>query len=163
MRGSEQNKLPDALATASVETIAGRMAKIIRELKPDVVVTHDAGGDYGHPDHIATHKATGEALYAAGDPAQYPEAGAVFRPSKLYFGVRPRQFMKLLVKLMPMFGQNPHHFGRNKDIDITKTTDVDYPFMQVYVRPNRPVRFVSEPQLVMPARVAAAPQRTAVF
>ena len=73
MRGSEQNKVPDALATASVETIARRMAKIIRELKPDVVVTHDAGGDYGHPDHIATHNATGEALYAAGDPAQYPE------------------------------------------------------------------------------------------
>jgi hypothetical protein len=71
--------------------------------------------------------------------------------------------MKLLVKLMPMFGQNPHHFGRNKDIDLTKTTDVDYPFMQLHVRPNRPVRFVSEPQLVMPARVAAAPQRTAVF
>jgi len=44
--------------------------------------------------------------------------------------------MKLLVKLMPLFGQNPHHFGRNKDIDITKTTDVDYPFHAV-IRPTK--------------------------
>ncbi len=44
MQGSEQNKHPDALAMALTEEVTGRMVKIIRELKPDVVLTHDAGG-----------------------------------------------------------------------------------------------------------------------
>ena len=44
MQGSQDNKLPDALAMAPVEEVAGRMVKIIREIKPLVVVTHDAGG-----------------------------------------------------------------------------------------------------------------------
>ena len=62
MRGSEQNKHPDALAMAPIEEVAGRMVKIIRELKPDVVLTHDAGGGYGHPDHIATHNADRQSI-----------------------------------------------------------------------------------------------------
>jgi N-acetyl-1-D-myo-inositol-2-amino-2-deoxy-alpha-D-glucopyranoside deacetylase/mycothiol S-conjugate amidase len=127
MRGSESNKLPDALAMAPLEEVAGRMVKIIRELKPDVVLTHDAGGGYGHPDHIATHDATIKAFYAAGDPAQYPESGPAFQPRKLYFSVRPRGLSKMMVKLMPLFGKDPRHFGRNGDIDLTRIVSVKYP------------------------------------
>ena len=136
MRGSQSNKHPNCLAMAPLEEVSGKMVKIIRELKPDVIVTHDAGGDYGHPDHIATHNATVRAFYAANNPAQYPEAGEVFCPSKLYFETRPRRFMRLMIKLMPLFGQNPHHFGRNKDIDLTKTTTMEYPVHAV-IRPTK--------------------------
>ncbi len=131
MQGAEQNKHPDALAMAPLEEVTGRMVKIIRELKPDVVLTHDAGGGYGHPDHIATHNAAVKAFYAAGDPAQYPSAGAVFHPHKLYFGVHPFKGMKFLVRMMPLFGQDPHHFGRNKDVDLTRMTGADYPIHAV--------------------------------
>lgn len=127
MTGSENNKHPDCLALAPLYEVAGRIVKTIRELKPDVVITHDAGGGYGHPDHIATHNATVKAFYAAADPAQYPEAGPVFQPRKLYFIVRPRGLTKIMVRLMPLFGQNPHHFGRNKDIDLTLMAAVEYP------------------------------------
>ena len=139
MRGSEQNKHPDALAMAPIEEVAERMVKIIRELKPDVVLTHDAGGGYGHPDHIATHNATIKAFYAASDPAQYPKAGPLFQPRKLYFGVRPRGITKMMVKLMPLFGQNPHRFGRNKDIDLTRMVGVEYPVHAV-IRPTKQAR-----------------------
>jgi N-acetyl-1-D-myo-inositol-2-amino-2-deoxy-alpha-D-glucopyranoside deacetylase/mycothiol S-conjugate amidase len=127
MYGSESNKLPDALAMAPIEEVAGRMVKVIRELKPDVVITHDAGGGYGHPDHIATHDATVKAFYAAGDPAQYPESGPAFQPGKLYFSVRPRGLTKTMVGLMPLFGQDPRHFGRNRDIDLVEMNNVEYP------------------------------------
>ncbi len=127
MQGSQDNKHPDALAMAPIEEVAGRMVKILRELKPDVVITHEPGAGYGHPDHIATHNATVKAFYAASDPTQYSEAGPVFQPRKLYFGVRPHGFIKMMVKLMPLFGQNPHRFGRNKDIDLTGMIDVEYP------------------------------------
>ena len=33
-----------------------------------------------------------------------------------------------MIKLMALFGHDPHHFGRNKDVDITKTMGVEYPF-----------------------------------
>lgn len=127
MPGAEDNKHPDSMAMAPVEEAAGRAVKIIREVRPDVVITHDAGGGYGHPDHIATHNAVVKAFHAAGDPAQYPEAGPLFQPGKLYFGVRPRRLMRIMVKLMPLFGQDPHHFGRNGDVDLTRITSADYP------------------------------------
>jgi len=127
MRGSENNNHPDALAMAPVEEVTERIVKILREIKPDVVITHDAGGGYGHPDHVATHNATVKAFHAAGDASQYPEAGPAFQPGKLYFGVRPRKLMRLMIKLMPLFGQNPRRFGRNRDIDLTRTANFEYP------------------------------------
>jgi len=44
-----------------------------------------------------------------------------------------------MVKLMPLFGQDPHHFGRNRDVDITKTMGVEYPFHAV-IRPTKQAR-----------------------
>ncbi len=127
MPGSPDNKNPRALAAAPVEQVAEKVVRIIRELRPEVVLTHDAGGGYGHPDHIAVHNAVVKAFYAANDVKQYPQAGPVFQPAKLYFATRPRGMMKLMVRLMPFFGRDPHHFGRNRDIDLTKMLDEDYP------------------------------------
>ena len=127
MAGSETNKHPECLCVAPLEEVTGRVVKLMRELKPDVVITHDAGGGYGHPDHISTHKAVVKAFYAAADPKQYPAAGPAFQPGKLYFGVRPRGTMRLMIKLMPLWGQDPKHFGRNKDIDLTRANGTQYP------------------------------------
>ncbi|MFC2035974.1 PIG-L deacetylase family protein [Chloroflexota bacterium] len=127
MQGSGDNKHPDSLVMAPVEEVVGRAIKIIRDIKPDVVITHNSDGGYGHPDHIATHNAIVKAFFAAGDSTQYPEAGPVFVPRKLYFGVRSRKIMKIIIRLMPLFGQDPHHFGRNGDVDLTKITGVEYP------------------------------------
>lgn len=137
MSGSPGNNHANALAATPVEEVAGRIVKVIRELKPDVVVTHDAGGGYGHPDHIATHNAAVKAFYAAGDPKQYPEAGLPFKPHKLYFAVRPYGYLKFMVRLMPLFGQDPHRFGRNKDVDLTKIVGAEYPV-------NAVIRFSKE-------------------
>ena len=127
MRGSPDNNHPGALAAAPIEQVAGKMVKLIRQIRPQVVISHDAGGGYGHPDHIAVHNAVEIAFHSAGDQAKYPEDGPAFQPEKLYFAVRPRGLMKLMIKVMPLFGQNPKRFGRNKDIDLTKMTGEDYP------------------------------------
>lgn len=142
MPGSPDNDHPDAMTQTTVEEAAGRVVKILREIKPDVVITHDAGGGYGHPDHVATHQAVVKAFYAAGDPEQYPEAGPAFKPAKLYYVVRPHKLMRFMIRMMPLFGQDPHHFGRNKDIDLTKTTEIDYPVHAVirYTKKAREMR-----------------------
>jgi N-acetyl-1-D-myo-inositol-2-amino-2-deoxy-alpha-D-glucopyranoside deacetylase len=139
MRGSEDNKHPDCLAMAPIEEVIGRIVRIMRDMKPDVVITHDPSADYGHPDHVATHNATVKAFHAAGNASLYPEVGPPFQPRKLFFGVRPHGTMKVMVKLMPLLGQDPHHFGRNKDIDLTRMVDVEYPINAVIKLSKREV------------------------
>ncbi|MFC1910063.1 PIG-L deacetylase family protein [Chloroflexota bacterium] len=140
MPGSAENKHPDSLAAAPVDKVAAQAVKIMRQIRPDVVITHDAQGGYGHPDHIATHNAVLHAFHDAGNLQCYPEAGEPFQPQKLYFSVRSLKIIKIMAKLMPLLGQDSHHFGRNKDIDITKMIGVEYPVDAVIRLSRKSVR-----------------------
>jgi LmbE family N-acetylglucosaminyl deacetylase len=133
MQGSEDNKNPAALVNAPLDEAAGRMVKILRELRPQVVITHDPSGGYNHPDHIATYQLTLKAFTAAGDKALYPQFGAPYQPQKLYYGVRSHRVLKVMIKIMSLFGRNVHKFGRNHDIDLTKIVEHEYP-IHAYVR-----------------------------
>jgi N-acetyl-1-D-myo-inositol-2-amino-2-deoxy-alpha-D-glucopyranoside deacetylase len=133
MPGDPDNRNPGALINAPIEQVTERLVKIIRKLRPDVVITHDPSGGYQHPDHISVHKAALKAFYASGDPHKFPQDGPAFQPAKLYFGVRSYRVMKVMLKLMPLFGQDPHKFGRNKDIDLTRIVDTEYP-IHAFVR-----------------------------
>ncbi len=91
MAGTPENEHPSAFCRAGLEEATGRLVRIIRELRPQVVVTYDEKGGYGHPDHVMTHRVAVSAFEAAGDAARYPEAGlAPWRPSKLYYTALPR-------------------------------------------------------------------------
>ncbi len=127
MAGTPENKHPKALAAAPTEQVAKRIVKILRELKPEVVITSDPNGGYGHPDHIAIYKATVMAFNASGDPQKYPEAGPAFQPQKLYYHVFPHRFLKFTIKIMKLFGRDIHHVGRNKDIDLEDFVEPDFP------------------------------------
>ena len=127
MPGSVDNNHPRALAAAPVEEVAERIVKIIRDTKPQVVITFDPIGGYRHPDHIAVHRATVMAFHAAAEAASFPGAGAPYQPDKLYFQVMSRKLLKIAVKILPLFGQDPRRFGRNGDIDITALASVDFP------------------------------------
>ena len=127
MPGWEDNKHPNALMAAPLEEVAGHLVAVLRRLRPQVVVTFDPIGGYRHPDHIATHNAVVEAFYASGDPARYPETCPPFRPQKLYYHVFPHRWIKLAVKLMPLFGRDPHRFGKNKDVDLVAIAETEFP------------------------------------
>ncbi len=71
MPGSDDNKHPEALAAAPIEQVTGRVVKVIREFKPQVVITFDPIGGCRHPDHIAIHNATVQAFNVAGYLKQY--------------------------------------------------------------------------------------------
>jgi len=131
MPGTEENKHPNAQINHSVDEVAGRIVKHIRELKPNVVLTHDPIGGYKHPDHIHLHKATKLAFEKADDASFHPEAGAAFKPRALYYQVFPRGVLKWAVRLMRLFGQDPKKFGRNEDVNIQELIEVDFP---VHVR-----------------------------
>lgn len=59
--------------------------RIIRELRPQVVITYDENGGYPHPDHIRTHEVTMFALEAAADASQFADAGPAWQVSKVYY------------------------------------------------------------------------------
>ena len=129
MPGSVDNRHPRALAAAPEEEVAKRVLSFIEELKPQVVLTFDPIGGYRHPDHIAIHKATVRAFNLA---VENPPADANgYRPQKLYFNTIPRSYFKIVVKLLPLFGQDPHKWGRNGDIDIAELAQEEFPIHAV--------------------------------
>lgn len=136
MPGTEENKHPDAQINHSIDEVAGRVVKYIRELKPDVVITFDPIGGYKHPDHIHIHKATVLAFEKADDLSFHPEAGEPFQPRALYYQVFSRRILRLMVRLMPLFGRDPTKFGRNEDVNLRELAEVDFPVhVQVDITP----------------------------
>lgn len=127
MPGSPDNTHPDALTFQPQDKVAADVVHYIRLLKPQVVITFDPIGGYRHPDHIAIHKATVQAFHDAARPGPGPDGLGPFQPSKLYFQTIPRAFLRLVVKILPLFGKNPRQFGTNKDIDLVSIAEVDFP------------------------------------
>ncbi|MFZ5910770.1 MAG: PIG-L deacetylase family protein [Chloroflexota bacterium] len=127
MPGSEENKHPLAQINHPVAEVAGQVVKHIRTLKPDIVLTFDPIGGYRHPDHIHIQQATTLAFEKAADASFYPEAGTPFQPRALYYHVFPRWFLRVMTRIMPVFGVNPRKWGRNKDIDLQALAEVTFP------------------------------------
>jgi LmbE family N-acetylglucosaminyl deacetylase len=127
MPGSSDNEHPQALAAAPVAEVARPILRLIRRLRPQVVITFDPIGGYRHPDHIAAHRATVEAFRLASDPEAYPGDGRPYSPQKLYFHTFPHGFIRMAARILPLFGVDPHHFGKNRDIDIASLAEVDFP------------------------------------
>lgn len=78
---------PDSFAAQDVDVAAGRLVKVIRQFRPQVVTTYDENGGYPHPDHIMAHRIAVAAVEAAADPDAWPEHGQPWRVAKLYYDI----------------------------------------------------------------------------
>ncbi len=131
MIGTPENDHPDSLWQADQNEVACRVVEVIRTVRPQVIITFDPYGGYGHPDHIAIHRATVQAFHEAGDPQKYTEQIAdglePFQPDKLYYSVFPRALVRVGVFLARIMGQDPRRLGRNKDLDLQAVLDAALP------------------------------------
>ncbi len=127
MAGSIDNTHPRALAAQEVNVVAADVVHYIRQLKPQVVITFDPIGGYLHPDHIAIHKAATQAFYEAGDPTRYPQDLPAWQPTKLYYQIFPRDFLRLALFFMRLVGKDPHKMGKNQDIDLVPIAETKFP------------------------------------
>jgi mycothiol conjugate amidase Mca len=84
MAGKESNQNPASFHMAGAEEATGRLVRLVRKHRPQVLVSYDENGSYGHPDHIKAHQITALAFDAAGNPTRYPDAGPAWQPQKLY-------------------------------------------------------------------------------
>jgi mycothiol S-conjugate amidase len=86
--GDPPPPLPDdAFAAQPLEVAVERLVRLVRSFRPHVITTYDENGGYPHPDHIRCHEVSVAAFEAAGDPSMFPDAGAAWTPSKLYYHV----------------------------------------------------------------------------
>jgi N-acetyl-1-D-myo-inositol-2-amino-2-deoxy-alpha-D-glucopyranoside deacetylase len=81
---SEANKHPESFWQADLDEATGRLVSVIREARPAAIVTYDANGLYGHPDHINAHRIAVGAMQAAADASRFAGTGAAFAVSKFY-------------------------------------------------------------------------------
>ncbi|HEV2887430.1 MAG TPA: N-acetyl-1-D-myo-inositol-2-amino-2-deoxy-alpha-D-glucopyranoside deacetylase [Jatrophihabitans sp.] len=97
MMGDPANGKPRAFWRASTEPAVFQAAvtalvEVIRQLRPQVLITYDDVGGYGHPDHIMAHRVATAAAAAAADPG-FAAEGTCWQISKLYWTAMPRSVL----------------------------------------------------------------------
>ena len=120
MPGWDDNDHPRSLFQAPEETVVGQVESVIREVQPDIVITHDPTGGYGHPDHVTICKRTETAVERCRD-----ENGPL-----LYYVCFPRSFFQSMwnkmmeLGLRPPFSANDTEALGTPDEEVTTTLDV---------------------------------------
>jgi LmbE family N-acetylglucosaminyl deacetylase len=94
MEGSAEAQNPLAFVQTSVEDAAARLAPMIREIRPDTIVTFGEDGVYGHPDHIHVHHVVKQAVVEAGDQSASSDA---WQTPNMYFATAPREDLEALL------------------------------------------------------------------
>jgi N-acetyl-1-D-myo-inositol-2-amino-2-deoxy-alpha-D-glucopyranoside deacetylase len=98
MMGLATNDDPRCFWRADLDEAAGELVKVIREVRPQVLVTYDANGFYGHPDHIQAHRVAWRAFELAADPS-FGE-GEPWQIAKVYFTTMPKSAMRRVAEAM---------------------------------------------------------------
>ncbi|MEP7199488.1 MAG: PIG-L family deacetylase [Chloroflexota bacterium] len=115
MDGTDENQHPDNFHNAPLDEVTGKVVRIIRETKPQVMVTFDPGGGYGHPDHIKIHHAAMAAFNQAGDPTCFVEQLTnglqPHTPLKLYWNAFSREFFIEMARFFKEQGIDTAQFG----------------------------------------------------
>ncbi len=105
MIGTPANEEPRAFWNADLDEAVGHAVAVVREVRPQVVVTYDEDGGYGHPDHIQAHRVAMAAVDAAADPAYRPELGPAWDVAKVYWCCVPRSVLRAGAEAMAALGE----------------------------------------------------------
>ncbi|WP_327306670.1 N-acetyl-1-D-myo-inositol-2-amino-2-deoxy-alpha-D-glucopyranoside deacetylase [Streptomyces sp. NBC_01298] len=90
MTGSAAGRRTNSFWRADVDEAAAHLVAIVREVRPQIVVTYDPTGGYGHPDHIQAHRVTMRAHVLAADPGFRPDLGQPWEIAEVYWNCVPR-------------------------------------------------------------------------
>jgi len=119
MMGTPDNDDPASSWHAPLEEVTARVAEVMRRVRPQVVITFNTFGAYGHPDHIKINQAT----LAAFQEVQ----GESWRPQKLYHVTFNPRLARAALRAMKLLGRDPRRMGRNKDTDLQAAVDAITP------------------------------------
>ena len=123
MMGTPQNDHPDCFWQADRDVAVEALLDVLREVQPQVVVSYDAKGGYGHPDHVQAHLVTRAAIERS--------AGEPWAVQKVYETAFPKSVLQAGIDLLKQTGET-NFFGAdsaddlpfgNPDEDVT--TEID--------------------------------------
>jgi N-acetyl-1-D-myo-inositol-2-amino-2-deoxy-alpha-D-glucopyranoside deacetylase len=106
MMGTPANDRPNAFWNADVDEAAGLLVAVVREIRPQVLVTYDENGGYGHPDHIQAHRVAMRAAELAADPAYAPELGPAWDIAKIYWTATPKSVLAEGIRMLKEAGDS---------------------------------------------------------
>ncbi len=109
MEGTPENDAPIAFVNQDLDEIVDRIVDVVREVGPQVLVTYDDYGLYGHPDHIRAHQAAMRAADIAGI-------------AKVYYIAFPKSLMRAGREMAASMGWSDEFFSPD-DIDRLGTDD----------------------------------------
>ena len=108
MMGMPQNDRKDVFWQADLDDAANELVKIILEIKPQVLITYDEFGGYGHPDHIKAHQVAMRAAEIASQQG--------WQVSKIYWNTMPRSVIQMGIDKMKEVGSE--FFGAENADDL---------------------------------------------
>jgi LmbE family N-acetylglucosaminyl deacetylase len=119
MMGTADNQNASSLWQAPLEEVTQRVVEVMRRVRPQVVITFNTFGGYGHPDHIKINQAT---IAAFEQLQREPE-----HPQKLYYTTGPRQALRVGLVMMKLLRKDPRKAGKNNDTDLQAAVDAMTP------------------------------------
>ncbi|MFW3170881.1 N-acetyl-1-D-myo-inositol-2-amino-2-deoxy-alpha-D-glucopyranoside deacetylase [Geodermatophilus sp. CPCC 206100] len=106
MMGTPANAKPRAFWNADLDEAVAHAVAVVREVRPQVVVTYDENGGYGHPDHIQAHRVAMAAVERAADPGYRPDLGPAWDVAKVYWCCMPRSVLREGIEAMAALGED---------------------------------------------------------
>ena len=108
MMGTPQNERGNVFWQADLDEASQELVKIILEIKPQVLITYDEFGGYGHPDHIKAHQVAMRATELAAEQG--------WQVSKIYWNTIPRSVIQMGIEKMKEVGSD--FFGAQSIDDL---------------------------------------------
>jgi N-acetyl-1-D-myo-inositol-2-amino-2-deoxy-alpha-D-glucopyranoside deacetylase len=105
MMGTPDNDDPDCFWRADLLAAAADLVAVIREVRPQVLVTYDDFGGYGHPDHIQAHRVAMYASVLAAAPSFRPDLGEAWDIAKVYWTAFPKSIVRSGIEALRAAGE----------------------------------------------------------
>ncbi|MGH3328052.1 MAG: N-acetyl-1-D-myo-inositol-2-amino-2-deoxy-alpha-D-glucopyranoside deacetylase [Streptomycetales bacterium] len=118
MMGVAANDHPGCFWRADVDDAAAHLVGVVRDVRPQVLVTYDESGGYGHPDHIQAHRVAMRALDLAADPSYRRAPGDPWRVGKVYWTCVPRSVVEEGLAALRGAGDDTSFEGLEKAEDV---------------------------------------------
>lgn len=100
---------------ADLTEAADHLVAVIREVRPQVMVTYDQFGGYGHPDHIQAHRVATYAAALAAVPSYRQDLGEAWDIAKIYWGAMSESRMRAGLRALRDAGDTTSFEGMDPD------------------------------------------------
>lgn len=124
MMGLPTNDRVECFWQADLLEAATFLTATIRRVRPQVVVTYDDFGQYGHPDHIQAHRVASYAMVLAAAPSFKPDLGSAWEVPKVYWTALPKSAVRRGVEAFVAAG-GQGFFGLEEGEDLPWALDDD--------------------------------------